>query len=123
MKQWLSFLLILLMVMTPVSSALVHYSSIANSLLTEQIVLASMDLISDAAIQNPDQCHQHTKIKSICNTDASCSFHLCGHGVIATIFSFSYAYTSYRYAHLDRLIFTSRNFSPEIKPPIASLLA
>ena len=120
-RQRFALFLILLMVLTPVSSVFAHYSSIANSLVAEQVIVASIDLTGAMATQNADQCHQHTKVKSVCNTDASCSFHLCGHGVLATSFSFSYAYNPYRYANLAQIVFTSRFFSPAIKPPIDSL--
>ncbi len=121
-RKRFALFLILLMVLTPVSSVFAHYSSIANSLLTEQVMASSITLTDGVVNQNIDQCHQHTKIKSICNTDANCSFHLCGHGVIATSFSFLYAYNPYRYENLAQVIFTSRFFSPAIKPPIDSLL-
>lgn len=83
-------------------------------------MLVSLNLAGDTVSQNSDQCHQHTKAKSVCNTDASCSFHLCGHGATATILLLSYAHIPYRYEHLEKPVLTSRFFSPAIKPPIVS---
>ena len=125
-QQRFSFLLILLMVITPASSAFSHYSSMASALLAqpafEQSVAVS-DLVGDAVTQNADQCHPHSKAKPVCETNASCSFHVCGHGGIIAAFLFLTAHNPYCYEQLGKSVFTSRSFSPAIRPPILPLQA
>jgi hypothetical protein len=122
-KKRLSILLILMMVITPVTSAFGYYSGMANQLSVEQgITVADIaNNTGDAATQNSDQCHQHNKVKTACQANSSCSFHLCGDGGITAAFLFVQAYSSYRYGHLEKSIFSSLSFSPGIRPPISSL--
>jgi len=112
-----------MMVITPVPSAFGYYSGMANQLSVEQgITVADMaNDTGDAATQNSDQCHQHNKVKTACQANSSCSFHLCGDGGITAAFLFVQAYSSYRYGHLEKSIFSSLSFSPDIRPPISSL--
>ena len=122
-SQRFSFLLILIMVITPVTSALGYYSSMASQLSVEQCI-AVADIANDtvdAATQNSDQCHQHNKVKTDCHASSSCSLHVCGDGGIIAAFLFLQAYSSYSYGHLEKSIFSSLSFSPDIRPPISSL--
>jgi hypothetical protein len=124
-SQRFSFLLILIMVITPVTSALGYYSSMASQLSAEpsfeQAVADMANDSEDAATLNSDQCHQHNKVKTACHVTSSCSFHVCGDGGIIAAFLFLQAYSSYRYGHLEKSIFSSLSFSPDIRPPISSL--
>jgi hypothetical protein len=111
------------MVITPVTSVFGYYSSMASQLSVEQgIAVADMaNDTGDAATQNSDQCHQHNKVKTACHVSSSCSFHVSGDGGITAAFLFVQAYSSYRYGHLEKSIFSSLSFSPGIRPPISSL--
>jgi hypothetical protein len=122
-NQRFLFLLILIMVITPVTSAFGYYSSMASQLSVEQgIAVADMaNDTGDAATQNSDQCHQHNKVKTVCHASSSCSLHVCGDVGIIAAFLFLQAYSSYRYGHLEKSIFSSLSFSPDIRPPISSL--
>jgi hypothetical protein len=122
-KKRFSILLVLIMVVTPVTSAFGYYSGMANQLSVEQgITVADMaNDTGDAAIQNTDQCHQHNKVKTACQANSSCSFLVCGDGGITAAFLFLQVYGSYRYGHTKKSAFSSFSFSPAIRPPISSL--
>jgi hypothetical protein len=126
-KKRFSILLILMMVITPVTSAFGYYSGMASQLSAEPsfeqgIAVADMaNDTGDAATQNSDQCHQHNKVKTACHANSSCSFHVCGDGGITAAFLFLLAYSSYRYRHLEKSTSSSLSFSPDIRPPISSL--
>jgi hypothetical protein len=123
-----SFLLILIMVITPVTSAFGYYSGMASQLSAEpsfEQVIAVADMANDtggdAATQNFDQCHQHNKVKTACHANSSCSFHVCGDGGITAAFLFVQDYGSYRYGLTKKSTSSSFSFSPDIRPPISSL--
>jgi hypothetical protein len=126
-KKRFSILLILMMVITPVTSAFGYYSGMASQLFVEPSFAQSIAVADithntgDAATQNSDQCHQHNKVKTICHTNSSCSFHVCGDGGITAAFLFLQAYSSYRYGHTKKSTFGSLSFSPDIRPPISNL--
>ena len=122
-SQRFSFLLILIMVITPVTSAFGYYSGMASRLFVEQgtAVADITNNTGDAELQNSDQCHQHNKVKTACQANSSCSFHLCGDGGITAAFLFLLDYSSYRYRHTKKSASSSLSFSPDIKPPISSL--
>jgi hypothetical protein len=126
-KKRFSILLILMMVITPVTSAFGYYSGIASQLSAEpsfeqNIAVADiMHVTGDAVTQNSDQCHQHNKVKTACHTSSSCSFHVYGDGGIIAAFLFLHAYSSYRFGHTKKSTFGSLSFSPDIRPPISSL--
>jgi hypothetical protein len=94
----------------------------ASQLSVEQsIVVADMaNDTGDAATQNSDQCHQHTKVKTVCHANGSCSFHVCGDGGITAAFLFFQVYGSYRYGHTKKSTSSPFSFSPDIRPPISS---
>lgn len=131
LKQRFLLLLILMMVITPVSSALGYYSSMVSSLSAEAsfepsfeqatVVTDLADDASDAVAHNSDHCRHQDKFKIACHASGSCTFHICGDGGIATVFSFTQAYGSYRYEHWEKSAFHSLSFSPEIRPPINNL--
>jgi len=111
------------MVITPVMSAFGYYSGMASQLSVEQSI-AVADMANDTGdieTQNSDQCHQHNKVKTACQANSSCSFHLCGDGGITAAFLFVQAYSSYRYRHLEKSTSSSFTYSPDIRPPISSL--
>lgn len=130
-SQRCSFLLILIMVITPVTSAFGYYSGMVSQLSAEpsfepsfEQAIAVADMANDtgnAATQNSDQCHQHNKVKTACHANSSCSFHVCGDGGITAAFLFVQAYSSYRYGLLEKSTSSSFSFSPDIRPPISSL--
>jgi len=122
-SQRFLFLLILIMVITPVTFAFGYYSSMASQLSVEQgIAVADMaNDAGDAAIQNSDQCHQHNNVKTACHASSSCSFYVCGDVGITAAFLFLLAYSSYRYGHLEESTSSSLSFSPDIRPPISRL--
>jgi hypothetical protein len=126
-SQRFSFLLILIMVITPFTSGFGYYSGMVSQLSAEPSFaqgIAEAKMANDtgyAAIRNSDQCHQHNKVKTVCHASSSCSFHVCGDGGITTAFLFLLAYSSYRYGHLEKSTSRSFSFSPDIKPPISSL--
>ena len=122
-KKRFSILLILMMVISPVTSAFGYYSGMASQLSVEQgIAVADMaNDTGDAAIQNSDQCHQHNKVKTVCYASSSCSLHVCGDGGITAAFVFPLAYSSYRYGHTKKSASSSLSFAPDIRPPISSL--
>jgi|CXWL01.1.fsa_nt_gi hypothetical protein len=120
-SQRFSFLLILIMVITPVTSVLSHYSSIAGQLLAEHItvMLDSVDDASHAAALDTEQCHQHNKPKLSCDTNSLCSFSICGYGSIAAAFLLLiHTYSVYRYRQKNKTFPRSFAVPPEIKPPI-----
>ena len=126
-KKRFLILLMLMMVITPVTSAFGYYSGMASQLSAEPSFeqgIAVTDMANDtgdAATQNSDQCHQHNKVKTACHASSSCSFHVCGDGGITAAFLFLLAYSSYRYRHLEKSTSSSLSFSPDIRPPISSL--
>ncbi|MFZ2405169.1 MAG: hypothetical protein WAW41_08535 [Methylobacter sp.] len=122
-KQRFLLLLILMMVITPVWSALGYYSSMAGSLSVEPSFeqgIAAADS-AGAAPQNSEHCLHQDKFKIACDANGSCTFHICGDGGIATVFSFTQAYSAYRYEHWEKSVSRSLAFSPAIRPPINSL--
>ena len=130
-NQRFLFLLILIMVITPVTSAFGYYSGMASQLSADPSFepsfeqgIAVADMANDtraAATQNSDQCHQHNKVKTACHANSSCSFHVCGDGGITAAFLFFQVYGSYRYGHTKKSTLSSFSFSPDIRPPISSL--
>lgn len=122
-----TFILILIMALTPVMSVFGYYSGMASLLYAEPslepgITLAEMtNDTKDAASRNSDQCPQHNKVKTACQANSSCSFHLCGYGGITALFVFPEAFSPNRYGHLEKSIFNSLPFSPDLRPPIRSL--
>lgn len=121
------FLLILMMVITPVTSAFGYYSGMASQLSADpsfEQAIAVADRANDtgdAATRNSDQCHQHNKVKTVCHASSSCSFHMCGDGGITAAFLFLQDYGSHRYGHTKKSTSSSFSFSPDIRPPISSL--
>jgi hypothetical protein len=126
-KQRFLLLLILIMAITPVTSALGYYSSMVSSLSAEPSFEPSFDQSitvtdsADAAPQNSDHCLHQDKFKIACHASGSCTFHICGDGGIAAVFLFTQAYDSYRYGHLEKPSSRSLSFPPQIRPPIKSL--
>lgn len=124
-SQRFSFLLILIMAITPVTSVFGYYSEIASQLSVESSFLpdiaAAENDTGDAATHNSDQCHQHNNVKTVCHASSNCSFHVCGDGGITAVFLFLQRYSSYLYRHLEKSIANSLSFPPDIRPPISSL--
>ena len=126
-NQRFSFLLILIMLITPVTSAFGYYSGLTSQLSAESSFakgIAEVDMTNDtgdAATQNSDQCHQHNKVKTACHANSSCSYHVCGDGGITATFLFAQAHGSYCYGHTKKSASSSLSFSPDIRPPISSL--
>jgi hypothetical protein len=126
-RQQFLLLLILMMVITPVSSALGYYSTMVSALSAEssldQSIAAtdSADATSDAAAQNSEHCSHQDTFKIACHASGSCTFHVCGDGGISAVFLFTQAYSSHRYGHWEKSVSRSLAFSPEIRPPINSL--
>jgi ABC-type spermidine/putrescine transport system permease subunit II len=113
-SQRFLFLLILVMLITPVTSVFSHYSSMASQLVTEH------DTVHTTAL-NTDQCQQHNKPKLSCDTNSLCSFSVCGYGNISVAFLlWIQAYSTYRYRQIKKTFLRSLIISPEIKPPIYS---
>jgi hypothetical protein len=127
LRQRFLLLVLLMMVITPVSSAFGYYSSMVSSLSAEPsfeqdiVVTDSVDGTSNAAQHNSDHCLHQDKFKIACHASGSCTFHICGDGGITAIFLFTQAYSSYCYEHLEKSTSRSLSFSPEIRPPINSL--
>ena len=118
-KQRFLLLLILMMVITPVWSALGYYSGIANPLSAEYSFEQAV-AVADSA--DADHCLHQNKVKIACHADnGSCTFHLCGDGGVATVFLLSQAYSSHHYEHWEKSASRSLSSSPEIRPPINSL--
>lgn len=115
------------MALTPVMSVFGYYSGMAIQLYAEPSFepgISAADMTNDtgdAASQNSDQCHQHNKVIKDCQTKSSCSFNLCGYGGITALFVFPDAYSSNRYGQLEKSVFNSLPFSPDLRPPISSL--
>lgn len=127
-RQQFLLLLMLMMVITPVSSAFGYYSSRVNSLSAEQpafeqtiAVTDSVDNASEAAPQHSEHCLHQDKFKIACHASGSCTFHVCGDGGIAAVFLLTQVYSPYRYEHGEKSVSRSLAFSPEIRPPINSL--
>jgi len=126
-KQRFLLFLILIMVITPVWSALGYYSGIVNSLSAESSFEPSSEQgiavtdSADAAPHNSDHCLHQDKFKITCHANASCTFHICGDVGIATVFLLTQAYSSYRYEHWEKSASRSLSSSPKIRPPINSL--
>lgn len=125
--QRFSFLLILIMAITPVTSVFGYYSGMASQLSAEPsfeqgIAAAEMaNGTGDAAAQNSDQCHQHNNVKTVCHVSSSCSFHVCGDGGITAVFLFLQVYSSSPYRPMEKSTSSSLSFPPDIRPPISSL--
>ncbi len=123
LRQRFLLLLILMMVITPVWSALGYYSDMVSSLSAESSFEQAVAVAdsADAVPQSSDHCVHQEKFKITCHANGSCSFHICGDGGIAAVFLFPQAYSSYRYEHWEKSASRSLAFSPEIRPPINSL--
>jgi hypothetical protein len=119
LKQRFLLVLILIMVITPVWSALGYYSGMTSALSAESS-FEQADA-SDAVAQSSEHCLHPDKFKTDCHANGSCTFHVCGDGGIAAVFVLTQAYSSYRYAHWEKSVSRSLAFSPEIRPPIHSL--
>ncbi len=114
-SQRFLFLLVLIMLITPVTSVFSHYSSMASQLLTQHITVVP-DSIDEA-----DQCPQHHKPKLFCYTNSLCSFSICGYGnITVTFLLWIQAYSVYRYKQKNKIFPRSFAVPPEIKPPIYS---
>jgi hypothetical protein len=112
------FLLILIMLITPMISVFTHYSSMASLLLAEHNTMLT-DSVDNTG---HNACHQHNKAKLLCTTSSACSFSVCGDGGISTaILLLSLAYGSYRYRQKINTFPRSFTPKPDIKPPIYSL--
>lgn len=120
LRQRFLLLLMLMMVITPVWSALGYYSDMVSSLSAESYFEQAV-AVADAATQSSDHCLDQDEFKIACHANGSCSFHVCGDGGIAAVFVFIQAYSPYRYEHWEKSISRSLAFSPEIRPPIYSL--
>jgi hypothetical protein len=117
-KQRFLLWLILMMVITPVWSALGYYSGMVSSLSAEPSFEQAV-AVTDSA--DAGHCLHQDKVKIACHANGSCTFHVCGDGGIVAVFLFSQAYSPYRYEHWEKSVSRSLAFSPEIRPPIKSL--
>jgi len=115
LRQRFLLLAILMMVITPVSSALGYYSSSLSGELSFQ----QGSTVSEA--DSSDHCLYQDEFKTDCHASGSCAFHICGDGGIAVAFVFTQAYSSHHYEHFKKSAPRSLSFSPEIRPPIHSL--
>lgn len=123
-SQRFTFLLMLIMLVTPVTSVFSHYLSMENQLFAKYttVITDSVDDADHAVISNSESCQQHTKSKLSCDTNSLCSFSICGHGNITVAFLlWIQAYSAYRYRQIKKPFLCSLVISPEIKPPIVSL--
>lgn len=119
-SQRFSLLLILIMLVTPVTSAFSYYSTVASFVSSKQVTNIAASLADDAVI-NSEPCQQHTQSKLSCDTNSLCSFSICGYGnVIIAFLLLTLAYSAYRYRQLKKLFLRSLFIPPEIKPPIYS---
>lgn len=119
-SQRFSFLLILIMLVTPVTSVFNYYSTVVNQLTSEQVINIAVGFADDATI-NSEPCYQHNKSKLSCDTNSLCSFSVCGYGNITVAFLLlTLAYTAHRYRQLKKYFLRSLFIPPEIKPPIYS---
>jgi len=122
-SQRFSFLLMLIMLVTPVMSVFSHYSSMENQLLVKYItVIDSVGDTNNAVMSDSNHCQQHTKFKQSCDVHSLCGFSVCGYGDITTAFLlWIQAYSTYRYRQIKKTFLRSLVIPPEIKPPIYSL--
>lgn len=120
-SQRFSFLLILILLITPILSTFSYYTSMVDQLSAAPVMSLVADMSNDTTMSS-DQCQNH-KAKVFCETKTSCSFSVCGYGYIATLFLLlTRAYCSlYRYRKSLHSFLRSLFFPPEIKPPIYSL--
>jgi len=123
LKQRFLLLLILMMVITPVWSALGYYSGMVSSLSAEPSFDQAIAIpdSANAAPQNSEHCVHQDKFKIACHANGSCTFHVCGDGAIVAVFLLTQAYSAYRYEHWGKPTTRSLSSSPEIRPPIISL--
>lgn len=119
-SQRFTFLLMLIMLVTPVTSVFSHYSSMENQLLAKYTtVIDSVDDAGNTVMSDSDHCQQHTKFKQPCDTNSLCGFSVCGYGDITTAFLlWIQAYSTYRYRQIKKPFLRSLVIPPEIKPPI-----
>jgi hypothetical protein len=118
LKQRFLLLLILMMVITPVWSALGYYSGMVSSLSAD---LSFEQAVAVADTADADHCLHQDKVKIACHANGSCTFHVCGDGGIVAAFLLTQAYSPYRYEHWQKSVSRSLAVSPEIRPPIYSL--
>lgn len=122
-SQRFSFLLMLIMLVTPVMSVFSHYLSMENQLFAKYttVITDSVDDAGNAVMSDSEHCQQHTKFKQSCDFHM-CGFSVCGYGDITTAFLlWIQAYSAYRYRQIKKPFLRSLVISPEIKPPIVSL--
>jgi len=115
LRQRFLLFLMLIMVITPVWSALGYYSGA----LPVELSLEQSSSVSEA--DNSDHCRHQDEFKADCHASGSCTFHICGDGGLAAAFVFNQAYSAYRYEHWEKPVSRSLSFSPEIRPPINTL--
>ncbi|MGZ5011009.1 MAG: hypothetical protein ACXV74_08645 [Methylobacter sp.] len=108
-------MLILIMVITPVWSALGYYSGS----LSAELSLEQSSTVGGAG--NSDHCRHQDEFKADCHASGSCTFHVCGDGGLAAAFVFTQAHSAHHYEHWEKSASRSLSFSPEIRPPINSL--
>lgn len=115
LRQRFLLFLMLIMVITPVWSALGYYSGS----LPMKLSLEQSSSVSEA--DNSDHCRHQDEFKADCHASGSCTFHICGDGGLAAAFVFTQAYSAHRYEHWEKSVSRSLSFSPEIRPPINPL--
>ncbi len=124
-RQRFSFLLILLMVITPVASAFDHCSGMnmpGHLSESQNMIIADIvDKASTSSHQNTDQGLNQNQSKMHCHISGNCTFHVCGaYGILASTLLRDFI-ASYSYSSFVSILPYSTAFSPEIRPPILIL--
>lgn len=118
-QQRFSFLLILLMLVTSVTSVMSYYATVVSQSSSEPIITVTASLADDAA-SHSNLCSQHNQSDLDCDVNGLCSFFICGYGLIAVAFSLLLFSCSTRYYRKISTFLRSLIVSPEIRPPICS---
>lgn len=122
-NQRLSTILVLLMLITPVASALSGCYGMMD-FCNSDLLLASKDQPDKAtglAHKGSDHLKHQNPSGKHCDTDGNCTFHYCGGWAMTSSISYHCSYDSYYHPDLGGTPILGISVSPEIKPPILTL--
>ena len=123
-KQSLSFLLILMMLITPIASAFEHCAGMdmSHDSASQNFSIAqSIDDANSLEHQKMLSASQHKQINTDCHSNGSCTLHICGAYALNTSASTLNLATASNYSIFEDTSLHSTVLTSDLRPPISIL--
>lgn len=112
------FLLILLMIVTPVTTAFARCEMISSELTSVQKSTVISTQHANKACLDAMPLQQPTKAQQFCHTSGHCGFYFCTHNATLHTNLYDYFNDNQRYLHDSNALLKTLFSSPELRPPI-----